>query len=223
MGRLVPGGVGDIAMKKFVDTFHYLTQDLPDRSHLQQAEIACNQGAKWIQYRCFSKSEEEMLEELHQIASICDDWGTTLIVTDHYQLLTAADIQGVHIEEMNADISLVREIIGEDKTLGASATNLSQLINHIKNGADYIGCGPFSHTETKPNAEKHWGTAGYKEAVSELEKLNFNIPLIAVGGIDLDNVEALMQTGIHGVAVAAAINKSRDPTAIFKQFYRLLH
>jgi thiamine-phosphate pyrophosphorylase len=210
-------------MKKFIDTFHYLTQDLPGRSHLQQVEIACNEGAKWIQYRCFSKSEEEMLEELHQIANICDDWGTTLIVTDHYQLLPKADIQGVHIEDMKADISFIRQIIGEDKTLGASATNLAQLVNHIKNGADYIGCGPFSHTETKPNTEKYWAIEGYVSAIVELQKLGLTVPLIAAGGINLENVDDLMRTGIHGVAVSAAVNKSDEPANTFKQFYRLLH
>jgi len=210
-------------MKKFVDTFHYLTQDLPNRSHLQQVEIACSQGAKWVQYRCFSKSDEEMLEELHQIAAICDDWGTTLIITDHYQLLPKADIQGVHIENMNADISLIRQIIGDDKTLGASANNLNQIVNHIKNGADYVGCGPFSHTDTKPNTEQHWAINRYKDAVNELNKLGLTIPLIAAGGISLENVEDLMHTGIHGVAVSAAVNKSGEPADIFKQFYRLLH
>ncbi len=59
-------------MKKFVDTFHYLTQDLPHISHVAQVETACSQGAKWVQYRCLSKSDEEMLTEIHQIASICE-------------------------------------------------------------------------------------------------------------------------------------------------------
>ena len=210
-------------MKKFVDTFHYLTQDLPNTSHLQQVDIACSQGAKWIQYRCFSKTEEEMLSELHQIVHICDDWGTTLIVTDHYQLLPKADIQGVHIEDMDADISLIRQIIGDDKTLGASATHLTQLATHIKNGADYIGYGPYAHTDTKPNTEMHWGIEGYLQAVKELEEMNLTIPLIAVGGINLEDVEELMRTGIHGIAVAAAVNKSAWPSSAFKQFYRLLH
>src|SRR6476661_5869073 len=107
-------------MKKYVSRFHYLTQDLPDRSHVEQVRLACSAGANWIQYRCFTKTEAELRQDLQQIASICDDWGITLIVTDHIHLLDL-DIQGVHIEDMDADFEKIRQEIGDDKTLGASA------------------------------------------------------------------------------------------------------
>lgn len=210
-------------MKKFIDTFHYLTQDLPDKTHIQQVEIACSQGAKWVQYRCLTKSDEEMLEELHPIASICDDWGTTLIVANHVHLVSQADIQGVHIEDMEADLSAIRTQIGDDKTLGASANTIHQIKNHIKNGADYIGCGPFDITYTKPNDSPLWGINGYVEALKSLQDQNLNIPLVAAGGVNLDSVKQLMNTGIHGVAVSAAVNKAADPAKAFKQFYQLLH
>ena len=99
-------------MKKYISKLHYLTQDLPNLTHTQQVQLACEAGANWIQYRCFSKTDEEMLEELHPIGTICDDWGATLIVTDHSHLVHLADIQGVHIENVDADITLVRKQIG---------------------------------------------------------------------------------------------------------------
>jgi thiamine-phosphate pyrophosphorylase len=209
-------------MKKFISKFHYLTQDLPNRSHIQQTQFACEAGANWIQYRCLSKSDEEMLEELHQIASICDDWGTTLIVTNHYHLVHLADIQGVHIEDMDADLTQIRTQIGDDKTLGASANNFQQIVNHIKNGADYIGCGPFGHTDTKPNNSPHWGIKGYLEIIKQLDENNLAIPLIAAGGIKLENISDLINTGIHGVAVSAAINKSDDPKNAYAEMHRLI-
>src|SRR6476661_2695527 len=108
-------------MKKYISKLHYLTQDLPSRSHIEQTEIACKAGAKWIQYRCFSKDDEDLINELHQIASICDDWGATLILTNHYHLLDKVDAQGVHLENMEADFIAIRNIISDEKTLGASA------------------------------------------------------------------------------------------------------
>ncbi len=207
-------------MKKYIDKFHYLTQDLKAVSHLQQVITACEAGAKWVQYRCFSKSDEEMLRELHEIASVCDDWGTTLIVTAHDHLLAKADIQGVHIENMDADLRAIRKLIGDDKTLGASATNYEQIKKHIKNGADYIGCGPFAHSDTKPNSEKHWGIEGYKEVVNKLKADELAIPLIAAGGITLNDLDELMQTGIHGVAISAAVNKASNPAEAYKEIYR---
>lgn len=210
-------------MKKFIGKFHYLTQDLPNFSHLQQATMACQAGANWIQYRCFSKTAKQMLEDLHPIASICDDWGTTLIVTQHYHLIKEADIQGVHIEDMDADLVSIRNYIGDDKTLGASANTTQQIIAHQKNGADYVGCGPFAFTYTKPNTDELWGLKGYKNAVVDLQNLAIDIPLIAAGGITLKDVEQLLQTGIYGVAVSAAVNKALDPKLAFKEIYRAIY
>ncbi len=209
-------------MKKYIDRFHYLTQDLTYSSHFEQVKTACMTGAKWVQYRCFTKTDEEMLKELHEIAAICDDWGTTLIVTNHYHLLAKADIQGVHIEDLGADLKEIRTIISEDKTLGASATNYEQVKNHIKNGADYIGCGPFAHTDTKPNTAAHWGLKGFENLVKKLNVDDLQIPIIAAGGITINNIEDLMQTGIYGVAISAAVNKAENPGKAFKEIYNLI-
>lgn len=210
-------------MKKFIGKFHYLTQDLPNLSHLQQAKMACQSGANWIQYRCFSKTEVQMLEELHQIAEICDEWGTTLIITQHYQLVKLADIQGVHIEDMDANLNEIRSYIGNNKTLGASANTIQQIITHYTNTADYIGCGPYAHTNTKPNKKAHWGIPGYINAVAKLNQLNINVPLIAAGGITLNDVDALLQTGIYGVAVSEAVNKALNPAQAYKNIYQRVY
>ena len=209
-------------MKKYISKLHFLTQDLPNRTHLEQVQLACEAGANWIQYRCMSKSDEEMLKELHPIASVCDDWGATLIITDHSHLVDLADIQGVHIEDMEADLSLIRNEIGESKTLGASANNIDQIKKHISNDVDYIGLGPFAHTDTKPNNYSHLGVFGYEQIIEELNKSALNIPLIAVGGINLQNVTGLLATGIYGIAVSSAFNKSESPKQMYKQFHQLI-
>ena len=209
-------------MKKYISKLHFLTQDLPNRTHLEQVQSACEAGANWIQYRCMSKSDEEMLQELHPIASVCDDWGATLIITNHIHLVGLADIQGVHMEDMDADLSVIRNEIGESKTLGASANDIDQIKKHIFNDADYIGCGPFAHTDTKPNNYAHLGISGYKNIIEELNKSDLNIPLIAVGGIDLPNINSLLETGVYGIAVSSAINKSENPKQMYKQFHQLI-
>jgi thiamine-phosphate pyrophosphorylase len=143
-------------------------------------------------------------------------------VTNHYHLILLADIQGVHMEDMNADLKIIRQQIGEDKTLGASATNFEQIKNHIQNTADYIGCGPFAHTDTKPNDNVHWGINGYQETIEKLKDQNLEIPLIAAGGVCPKDIEDLLETGIHGVAVSAAINKRENPAQAYKEFHQLI-
>jgi len=207
-------------MKKYISKFHYLTQDLPNRTHADQAHIGCGAGANWIQYRCLTKTDSELIDEISEIAAICDDWGATLIVTNHYHLLGLVDAQGVHIEDFDADFAAVREAIGDEKTLGASATNIESLLKVQTTGVvDYCGYGPFAHTDTKPNNKPLLGFEGYRQ----LEKYAVDIPVIAVGGIQLSDVEPLMQTMIHGIAVSAAVNLAIDPAAALREFYKKIY
>lgn len=211
-------------MKKYISKFHYLTQDLPHRSHVEQTAIACKAGANWVQYRCLSKSDPELIEELHQVASICDDWGATLILTNHYHLLDQVDAQGVHLEDMQADFNQIREIISDEKTLGASANTFEDIQRIIASGVvDYIGCGPFSLTKTKPNDFPLLGTDGYLDLISKMREANIDPPLLAVGGIKIEDVKALLNTGIYGIALSAAVNLAAEPAQAFKDFYKKVY
>ena len=207
-------------MKKYISKFHYLTQDLPHRTHVEQAEIACSAGANWLQYRCLTKNDDELIEEINQIADICDEWGITLILTNHYHLLDQVDAQGVHIEDFDADFKAIREAVGDDKTLGGSSTTVEALLRVQATGVvDYCGYGPFAHTDTKLNNSPLLGFEGYRQ----LQKYNIEIPAVAVGGIQLTDVENLIETGIYGIAVSAAVNKALDPGRALKEFYRKIY
>lgn len=208
-------------MKKYISHFHYLTQDMPNRSHAEQVMIACEAGANWIQYRCLTKPENELIFEINEIAAICDDWGVTLILTNHYHLLDQVDAQGVHIEDFDADFMAIRDTIGDDKTLGASATNIDALLA-IQNtdAVDYIGYGPFAHTDTKTNDFAWLGFEGYRELQKHAE---IEIPVIAVGGINLQDVGRLIATDVYGIAISGAINLAPNPATVLKEFYRMMY
>ncbi|MES2807354.1 MAG: thiamine phosphate synthase [Bacteroidota bacterium] len=207
-------------MKKYISKFHYLTQDLPDRSHTQQVQTACEAGANWVQYRCLTKTDEELIEEINHVATICDDWGATLIISNHYHLLDKVDVQGVHIEDMDADLAAIRAQIGQDKTLGASATNIKRLLSvQALSVVDYCGYGPFAHTTTKLNDKPLLGFEGY----DLLQRHQLQLPVLAVGGIKINDVEPLMKTGIYGVAVSSAVNLSDDPASVVKTIYKKIY
>ncbi|TWI99374.1 thiamine-phosphate pyrophosphorylase [Mucilaginibacter frigoritolerans] len=208
-------------MKKYISKFHYLTQDLPHRTHLEQVIIACEAGANWIQYRCLTKPDNELIDEINEIAVVCDDWGATLVLTNHYHLLDKVDAQGVHIEDFDADFAAIRLVISDEKTLGASATNIQMLLNVQQTGVvDYCGYGPFAHTDTKPNYYTLLGFEGYRELQQHPE---IEVPVIAVGGIKLIDAEPLLRTGVYGIAVSAAINLAIDPARAIKDFYQQIY
>lgn len=207
---------------KYIEKLHYITHDIPHLSHVEQAQLACEAGAKWIQYRCLSKTDEALLADINTIAETCDDWGTTLIVTDHIHLIGKADIQGFHLEDMNANFAAIRNKVGNDVTLGGSANTVENLIRLANEGADYAGFGPFATTETKPNNLPLLGIEGYYDAVQELKAANIQLPVLAVGGIKIYDVEALMQSGIYGIAVSGAINFADDFIEAYQDFYTMI-
>lgn len=207
---------------KYIEKLHYITHDIANFSHVEQAQLACEAGAKWIQYRCLSKADAELLKEINAIAEICDDWGTTLIITNHIHLNGKADIQGFHIEDMDADFISLRKLVGNDITLGGSANTVDGLLRLAKEGADYAGFGPFAISETKPNKYPIITLEDYKKATDKLTEQGINLPILAVGGVTLYDVEALMQTNIHGIAVAGAINNADDFIQAYQDFYDLV-
>ncbi len=209
-------------MKKYIEKLHFITHDIPQHTHVTQAQLACEAGAKWIQYRCLSKDDDGLLGDINIISEICDDWGATLIVTDHIHLKGKADIQGFHMEDMNADFTALRKLIGEEYTLGGSANTVENIIRLAKEGADYAGFGPFKITTTKPNNSPLLGIAGYAEAIQELKSLAIGFPILAVGGVTLADINPLLATGIYGIAASSAINQAEDLRLAYEDFYKAI-
>jgi len=206
-------------MKKFIEKLQFITHDIEQHTHIEQAQIACEAGAKWIQYRCLTKTDDELLEDINVIAEICDDWGATLIVTDHIHLNGKADIQGFHIEDMDADFKQLREELGEAITIGGSSNTVEGLLRIAAEGADYAGFGPFKVTTTKPNNAPLLGIEGYTKAMNVLKQQNIDLPVLAVGGVTLDDIDDLMKTGVFGIAASSAINQAENMREAYLDFY----
>lgn len=209
-------------MKKYIEKLHFITHDIPQSSHIEQAQVACEAGAKWIQYRCLSKADNELLVDINLISEICDDWGATLIVTDHIHLKGKADIQGFHIENMDADFIAIRQQIGEEYTLGGSSNTVENLIRLANEGADYAGFGPFKVTTTKPNNFPLLGLQGYSDAIRRLNTENIDLPILAVGGVTLSDISALLAAGIYGIAASSAINQAENMYEAYLDFYKAI-
>lgn len=209
-------------MKKYIAQLHYITQDnIPGFSPIQQAEAICSQGCRWLQYRTKNKKNiDDWVNEAMYIAAICDDWGTTMIINDNVEVaLQVIDAQGVHLGKSDMDPVKARQQLGPDKTIGGTANSLEDIKKLTDAGVDYIGLGPFRFTNTKENLSPVLGIEGYKKIMEYAG----DIPIIAIGGIQVDDINQLMKTGIHGIAVASAINLAENPGAIYKEFHNNIY
>ncbi len=206
-------------MKNNISKFHYLTQDLPNISHKELATIACKNGIRWIQLRVKDKSFSEYLAIAKEVKDICDSYSTTLIINDNVEICKAMNADGVHLGKNDLSIIEARKILDNTKIIGGTANTIEDIIQLQDDGADYIGLGPYKFTSTKKNLSAILGINGYSLI---LKNLVTSIPIIAIGGIQLKDVESLMNTGIHGIAVSSAINLSIEKENTISSFINQL-
>ena len=199
--------------------FQYLTQDLETVTHAQLAEIACKNGIKWLQLRAKNKSFEDWLKTAKEVKAICVNYDCKLIINDNVEICKAINADGVHLGKNDLSITEARHILGNNKIIGGTANTIEDIIQLESVGADYIGLGPYKFTSTKEKLQPILGLEGY----SILQQLNNSIiPIIAIGGIQTEDVKPLMNTGVYGIAVSSAINLSDNKDKIIKEFISLV-
>jgi len=198
-----------------ISRLHYITQELPDFSHIELAEFACKGGADWIQLRVKNKSFDEWKKIAEETKLVCLRYGAKLIINDNVQIAKEISADGVHIGKEDMNPKEARKILGDDFIIGGSTNTIEDVRKRIEEGCDYIGIGPFRFTSTK---EKLNPVLGLERIKLLAEKFGNKIPMIAIGGIKLEDIESLMQTGIHGVAISSTINLAEDKIDMVRNF-----
>jgi len=160
---------------------------------------ALQAGVKWVQYRDKERSRREMYEESIRLMGIAKKFNATLIVNDHPDIALAADADGVHLGQDDLPVKEARKIMGKNRIIGISTHTVEQARNAGRDGADYIGFGPVFHTTTK-DAGRPMGIEMLREIKRQVQ-----IPVIAIGGINAENIRPVLETGVDAVAVSSAI------------------
>jgi thiamine-phosphate pyrophosphorylase len=188
---------------------HFISQETELHTHLQTIEAACKAGVQWVQLRIKNKPEEEVLSIAKKAKEICDKYNAKLIINDYPAIAKEIGAYGLHLGKEDMPVSEARKIVG-NMIIGASANTLEDIINHAKNNADYIGLGPFRFTATKKKLSPVLGIEVYKTIMQECEKRGITTPIIAIGGIEANDIPPLMEAGIYGVAISGAIVNAKD-------------
>lgn len=210
---------------KNISRLHYITQDIEGISHSELAEIACRGGANWIQLRAKNVPYEELLEIAEETKIICKKYGAKLIINDNVHIAKKIGADGVHLGKEDMDPLAARRILGDSFIIGGSANTVQDVISKREKKCDYIGLGPFRFTATKEKLSPVLGIDGLLEILlSPLIRQGegYKIPVIAIGGIHLSDVQSLMNSGVYGVAVSSAINFSSDRINETKSFISAL-
>jgi thiamine-phosphate pyrophosphorylase len=196
--------------------FQYLTQDLPDITHPELAEIACKSGIRWVQLRVKNHEYTDWLQIAKEVRTITSKYNAFYIVNDNVEIALEVNADGVHLGSNDTPIEMAREILGEEKIIGGTANSLEDILSLQAMGVDYIGLGPYAYTSTKEKLSPVLGLNGYAKIFSEPSLIK--VPTIAIGGIKTADVQALLQTGIYGIAISSAINLAADRSKAIQGF-----
>ena len=179
---------------------------LNGRKLKDDVEKAILGGATMIQLREKNLSIDEFVKEALEIKEVCKKYDIPLIINDSLEVFLKVDADGIHVGQNDLPANIVREKIGPNKILGVSAETVDEAILAEKMGADYLGVGTIFSTSTKLDA--------INVSKEELARIcyNVNIPVVAIGGITLDNIKELKNTMISGISVVSAIFKEKDIT-----------
>ncbi len=179
--------------------------------YVDGARMALEGGCKWIQLRMKGASDEEVAEAAAQIQASCREHEAVFLLDDRVELAKKLKADGVHLGKNDMPVSEARQVLGEEFIIGGTANTFEDIQRLASQGADYIGCGPFRFTTTKEKLAPVLGLEGYRRIVEQMEAKGVSLPIVAIGGITFDDIPAIMQTGVDGIAISGAILNAADP------------
>lgn len=192
---------------KNLDLSLYLVTDKSDdvEKFLKTIEEGIKGGVTVVQIREKTAATLDFYNLALKVKDITKKYNVPLIINDRVDVALAIDADGVHVGQSDMPCDVTRKLVGPDKIVGVSAATIDEAKKAEKDGADYIGTGAVFPTATKGDAPKIT-KKDLKEIVDSI-----NIPVVAIGGITLDNAHELTDTGIAGLSVVSAIMSSDDP------------
>lgn len=200
-------------MKQNSYKLQFITHFTERYSYVDSARIALEGGCRWIQLRMKDAEERELRNTAIAIQRMCREAGATFIIDDNVTLAKRIGADGVHLGKHDMPISVARDILGERHIIGGTVNTFEDVLHHL-NGAtpDYFGCGPFRETSTKRDLSPTLGLDGYKDIIRQMRSHGIDIPIVAIGGIRREDIPALMECGVSGIALSGSILRADNPS-----------
>ncbi|MNK62601.1 Thiamine-phosphate synthase [compost metagenome] len=201
----------------------YISQGETIEKQLYNIHQALDAGCNWVQMRFKNQTQKDVFTLAEAVKPLCEEYLANFIVNDDLHLAEQIAADGVHLGLTDTKIDEARAILGSTKIIGGTANTFEDIENHVKNGCDYIGLGPFRFTATKEKLSPILGLSGYYEILQKLKKNKIDIPVYAIGGITVRDVSPLMETGIFGIAVSGIITESDEKEKLIQQLKEKLY
>jgi thiamine-phosphate diphosphorylase len=194
--------------------FYFITdQALSLAGNRSDVRAARDAGVEIIQYRNKSATTRQMYDEALELKQ--DAQGAFFIINDRIDIALAVEADGVHIGSGDIPCAVVRRLLGKGKIIGVSVKTAREAQEAQAGGADYVGVGPVFATATKPDAGMPLGISGLQSV-----RRAVTIPIVAIGGITLDNAPEVINAGANAVCAISAVVGSPEAAAVMRDFQR---
>ena len=204
---------------KTLDLSLYLVTDKSDdvEKFLKTIEEAIKGGVSVVQIREKTADTLDFYNLALKVKEITEKHDVPLIINDRVDVALAVDAEGVHVGQSDMPCDVTRALVGPDKIVGVSAATIEEARKAESDGADYIGTGAVFPTATKDDAPKIT-----KKDLKEIVE-SISIPVVAIGGITLNNAHELNDTGIAGLSVVSAIMSSENPKKSSEELLKIFN
>ena len=189
----------------------FITHPSERYSIAEEVQMALEGGCKWIQLRLKDATDEEFRQTALEIIPMCKENEAFLVFDDRVELAMEMSGHGVHLGKNDMNPLVARETMGAEAIIGCTANTAADIKAFRGWDVDYVGLGPFRHTTTKAKLSPLLGLEGYAAIVKEVRQADILLPIVAIGGITIDDIAPLMATGVNGVAMSGAIINADDP------------
>ncbi|MGL1887677.1 MAG: thiamine phosphate synthase [Reichenbachiella sp.] len=193
-----------------ISRLHYITQETEGKSHIENIEEACKAGIDWIELKINDLPEDEILATAYEAKAVCKEYGAKLIINEHVNIAQQVKANGVLLNDSDFSPSEVREILGDQYIVGASANTWDDVVRLCQEPIDYIELKPFKQTSSKKGVYPELGIKGYSNILNNMIIHDMDMPIIACGGIEVEDIVDIQMAGCYGIAVASLINHSID-------------
>ena len=189
----------------------FITHTNEQYDYYTSARAALEGGCRWIQLRMKEADDDTILAVGHRLRTLCNHYGATLILDDKVELVDTIKADGVHLGKNDMPPAEARRLLGDKAIIGGTANTIDDIGHLVASGVNSIALGPSRSTQTNKKLSPILGIEGYRHILQQCHERGYSLPIVAIGGIELDDIPVLMATGISGIALSGTILRAANP------------
>jgi len=205
-----------------ISPIQYISSGANSEEHFQHIQKALRQGVDWVQLRLKDSNTTEKVSLARRILALKEQYTFTFIINDDVEAVAQTDADGVHLGLNDMPIADAKKILHAEKIIGGTANTLSDVLQRINEGCNYIGLGPLRHTNTKQELSPILGFAGYASIMKTIDPA-LAPPIVAIGAVEDCDIPRLKEIGLYGIALSKHIQDNFSNPQHIAHLNNLIH